>query len=250
MAWIRFEMKISLFKEYVSTLCYKLENVDTKEVVCLQNLFTVTSADHEICVTFPQEMPFGKYVMTTWGNLKTEDAFESGTYLMHGKNQPEDDVYLTCDTLVYDELRYQYLVEMERVTGKLIIEANNLPGVVKYSDKKITNLFGSVESDFNYSLNTWVKTRTIWDRPVNIVTHTILAPSVKAGTSLLKLKFYDREDGALDGIGSCLTPDNVNITMARNMLTILRYTYEGCGQFKMYILINDNWEDLHSMEIE
>ena len=41
------------------------------------------------------------------------------------------------------------------------------------------------------------------------------------------------------------------MTMSRNELTILRYEYDPCCcRFKIFILINDNWETLHIMDVE
>lgn len=39
--------------------------------------------------------------------------------------------------------------------------------------------------------------------------------------------------------------------MRRNELTVLRYIYDPCCcRFAIYVLINDNWELLHALEID
>lgn len=51
--------------------------------------------------------------------------------------------------------------------------------------------------------------------------------------------------------GNWIAPEPVCVTMSRNELTILRYEYDPCCcRFKIFILINDNWETLHIMDVE
>ena len=97
---------------------------------------------------------------------------------------------------------------------------------------------------------------------------------------MLSINFYEVFQDELRAERSRLwiAPEDVNISMKRNTLTILRFIYESGGEpidppdppdpdpdpedpdpdpggdgnskFKMYVLVNDNWENLHSMEIE
>lgn len=281
------------FRDYVSTLYYKVERLETKELVIEQKLFTVTSGDQELGVSFPEDLPFGTYVMTTWGNMRSEvplgdDTSTSDLHLYHAQG---NDIYLSCDTLVYDERQYQYRVELERVKGKLLIKAENLPDEIRFSTKDITNVYAYITSDFNYSLSTLVHTDTLWTQPNEILTGTLLCPSTEPEESNLSINFYEvfSEELRAEKGRRWIAPEDIRITMSRNTLTILRYVYESGGEiippdpdpdpdpdpgpdpdpdpgpgpnpdpdpggdgnskFKMYVLVNDNWETMHSMEIE
>ena len=273
------------FKDYVSTLYYRLDRLETGEMVVEQKLFTVTSGDKEIGVTFPEDMPFGTYVMTTWGNMQSEVPLgdDTTTSDLHLYNAQGNDIYLSSDTFVYDENMYLYTVELERVKGKLLIKAENLPDEIRFSTKDITNVYGYVKADFSYSLEALVHTDTLWQEPNEILTGTLLCPSTDIDNSVLSINFYEvfPEELRAGRSRTWIAPEDVNISMKRNTLTILRFIYESGGgeipvdpeepdpdpdpedpdpdpdpegdgnsKFKMYILVNDNWENLHSMEIE
>ena len=272
------------FKDYVSTLYYRLDRLETGEMIVEQKLFTVTSGDKEVGVTFPEDMPFGMYVMTTWGNMQSEvplgdDATSSDLHLYNAQG---NDIYLSSDTFVYDENMYLYTVELERVKGKLLIKAENLPDEIRFSTKDITNVYGYVKADFSYSLEALVHTDTLWQKPNEILTGTLLCPSTDIDNSVLSINFYEifPEELRAERSRTWIAPEDVNISMKRNTLTILRFIYESGGgtidppdppdpdpdpedpdpdpdpggdgnsKFKMYVLVNDNWENLHSMEIE
>ena len=291
------------FRDYVSTLYYILTDAATGTVVREQTLQTVTTGDREIGIAFPKDLPFGTYVFTAWGNLRSERPLGENAIAsdMHLYNNEGDDIYLTSDTLVYDETRFEYLAEMERVKGKLIVQAENLPDNIDFSTKDVHNLFAFVTANFGYSRETMVHTDTLWREPNEIVTRTVLCPSTDIDNSILSVNFYDYDrNPELRAVGSTayswIAPDDIRIQMARNELTILRYVYvsggseepdpgpdpepdpddpdpdpgpgpdpdpdpdpgpgpgpspePGNSKFRIYIRINDNWENLHSMEIE
>ena len=157
------------------------------------------------------------------------------------------DIYLTNDTLVYDAWNYDYTVDMERTKGKLVIQAANLPDGIIQTEKSVCGLYGKLDSRFAYSGETSVHTEIPWDAPEEIVTKTVLSPSVRNDGSVLDVDFHGK---TVKGASTFL-PKNVNITMKRNELTVLRYVYDdGTGDFTIYILVNDNWEVIHGMEID
>ena len=78
------------FREYVRTLYYVLTDAGTGEVVVEQPLMTLTSGDAVLPVSFPQEMPFGEYVLTVWGNMQSmrplaDDATASELHLYNAE---------------------------------------------------------------------------------------------------------------------------------------------------------------------
>ena len=116
---------------------------------------------------------------------------------------------------------------------------------MNYSDKTVGGLFQNLDCEFNYTNQTIVQTKAEWEAIPVVVTKTVLSPSVKEKGAKVSVNFYDDPQR----ITPTLTPKDVNVTMKRNELTVLRYVYDD-GKFVIYILVNDNWEMLHGMEID
>lgn len=238
------------FREYVPTLYYMLRDAATGEIVEEQGVFEVTSDGQTFPVTFCNCLPHGRYILTVWGGLKDLKPFDENgghtTITFHPGHTEGNDIYMTNDTLLYDAWNYDYTVEMERTKGKLIIQAVNLPDGIRWSDKTVSGLYGALDYSFHYSDMTSVYTRAGWETGEAVVTRTVLTPSIRKDGSVLDVNFYDSEQRETP----TLIPKDVNITMKRNELTVLRYVYGGNGDFTIYILVNDNWEEIHGMEID
>ena len=62
----------------------------------------------------------------------------------------------------------------------------------------------------------------------------------------MNINFYDEPEMT----EPILMPKDVNVTMKRNELTVLRYVYDdGSGDFTIYILMNDSWDIIYDMDI-
>lgn len=237
------------FREYIPTLHYMLRDAATGKVVEEQGVFTVEGEGKTFPITFCDCIPHGKYILTVWGGLDGLDplAADHTSVAFHPGNREGNDIYLTNDTLVYDAWNYAHTVDMERTKGKLVILATNLPAGISRTDKNIKGLHGKVDCDFKYSDETTVYTETPWNAPSEIVTKTVLAPSVKKDGSVLDVNFYT----AAGNDTPVFMPKNVNITMKRNELTVLRYVYdEGKGDFTIYILVNAAWQQVVDLDIQ
>lgn len=237
------------FGEYVPTLYYTLRDAITGKVVEEQGVFDVVGNGTTFPVTFCDCIPHGKYVLTVWGGLKDNTPLgdNSLTAVLHAENKEGTDVYMTNDTLIYDAWNYNYTVDMERAKGKLIIEVEDLPDYVNYSDKTIGGLYKNLNFDFKYSEATSVYSQNEWEPSSDIVIKTLLAPSQVEKGSVVHLNFYDWADRTMPA----LTPRDVEVTMKRNELTVLKYVYvDGKKDFFIYILVNDEWEMLHNMNID
>lgn len=232
------------FKEYVPTLYYQLRDAVTGEVVEEQGVFEVTSDEKKYPITFCDCIPHGKYVLTVWGGLSDNTPLGDDplTAILHEENTENGDYYMTNDTLVYDAWNYDYTVDVERTKGKLIIQVENLPEKVNYSDKAVNGLYGQLNCEFQYSDAITVRTKAEWGKSSEVITKTLLSPSIKKDGSLVGVNFYDTPDR----ITPVLTPEAVNITMERNRLTVLRYVYDG-NDFTIYVLVNDNWEEINGL---
>lgn len=238
------------FGDYVGTLTYRLHNVETGEEVLAAPVTSVEGDKQKFALPIPENISFGTYVLTAYGNLADSNilAQEYKGAELHPDNLPGEDLYLAHDTLVYDQLTYDYTVGMKRVKGKLIIHVEGMPAQYRASSKTITQLSGYVDSHFNYHRPLDMRIDTTWVVPGEILTKTILAPSLEHDLSVLTLRFF--EGNQCNESAFWISPETVAMNMRRNELTIMRYVYDkSCCCFKIYILVNDHWEMLHSMEI-
>lgn len=236
------------FREYVPTLFYMLRDAKTGEVMEEQGVFRVEGEAKTMKVDFCPCLPHGTYVLTVWGGMKDMTSLsEDRTALaLHPEHAEGDDIYLVNDTLVYDAYRYDYTVEMERTKGKLIVEAEGLKQGLEHSTMKADHIYERVDSGFSYSSDTYASMQYDWTGQ-HVLTKTVLAPSLKRNGSTLSLQFYD----SAQRLNPVLSPKDVRITMHRNELTVLRYVWnEEKDDFVVYMLVNDNWEMVHGMEIE
>lgn len=238
------------FRDYVGTLTYRLHNAETGEEVLDAPVAPVEGNKQKLALPIPENLPFGTYVLTAYGNLadSTILAEEHKGAELHPDNLPGEDLYLAHDTLVYDHLTYDYTIGMKRVKGKLIIRVEDMPVQYQASSKAVTGLSGYVDNRFNYDHSLVLQLDTAWPAPREILTKTIMAPSLERDLSVLTLRFF--EGNQCKESAYWISPEAVTMNMQRNELTIMRYVYDkSCCCFKIYILINDHWEVLHSMEI-
>lgn len=233
------------FREYVPTLFYTLRNTETGEVVEEQGVFEVTNDEKLQDVEFCDCLPHGKYVITVWGGLKDTNILSDDrqTIALHQNNIEGTDLYLASDTLLYDPWHYDYTVYMERIKGKLIIEAKDLPDNMNHMTQQVGRLYGATDSRLGYSGITHMETTAQWSGD-NMTKKTVLSPSVNDKTSSINVDFRNDE-------GNHRNPNDVDIAISRNMLTVLRYVWnKDQNKFLIYILVNDNWELVHGMEID
>lgn len=233
------------FREYVPTLFYTLRNVETGEIVEEQGVFEVTDDEKQQDVEFCDCLPHGKYIITVWGGLKDTNILSEDrqTIALHQNNIEGTDLYLASDTLRYNPWHYDHTVYMERIKGKLIVEAKNLPDNMNHLTQQVGNLFSATDNRLGYSGCTHIETTAQWSGD-NVVKKTMLSPSTSDKSSPLGMGFHNDE-------GKHRNPDDVNITISRNMLTVLRYEWSKAkNKFLIYMLINDNWELVHGMKID
>ena len=238
------------FRQYVPTLFYMLRDAATGDVVEEQGVFPVEGDGKTVPVDFCPCLPHGKYILTVWGGLDDLSQLSPDhlSLELHRDRQQGDDVYLVSDTLLYDAYNYDYRVELERTKGKLIVQAENMPGSYNLVDIDVSGIYGKVNSNFKYSGETDVYDKVSIPLKPKVSTSTLLAPSVKENGSVLDVDFTHSNPSSND---MELSPDDVRITMRRNMITVLRYVWDADKNgFTVYMLVNDNWEQVHGMEID
>ena len=247
------------FRDYVSTVYCALYNAETGEMVCEQKNREVNGDASTETVAFPQDLPYGRYVVTVWGNMKSEEPLsEDATQAeMEAVGAQANDIYLATDTIDYNYDTSFHKLSLHRTKGALVIEAEGLPENINYSVKDISNVYSVVTKDFEYGNVTQVRTHTDWENPTSIRTHTVLCPSEGEEASTLQVYFLDKSELSQTGFSraggsgqkSMIVPDDVNITLRRNELTVLRYVYREPG-IEVYILVNDRWESAHGMIVD
>lgn len=242
------------FRDYVATLYYRLDDAETGEQVIERTNFAVTGDAQTYGLTLPESLPFGKYILTVWGNMHSERPLADDALYTEvtQSNAAENDIYVTVDTLDYTISRYAFTAELERAKGKLVVMAENMPQDVDFSTKDLDGIYRYIGRGLKYGGETAFHTDTLWTRPVEFSTGMLLCPSTGHEATTLDVNFYRTAAGAQQ---QPLAPDDVQITMSRNEVTMVRYVYDDKGSgggdgFTIYIFVNGNWEEVHKMEID
>lgn len=238
------------FNKYVPTLFYMLRDAKTGEVVEEQGVFNVEGDGKTVAIDFCPCLPHGKYILTVWGGLDELSQLSDDrlSMLIHPDKAQGNDVYLLNATLVYDAYNYDYTLEMERIKGKLVVLAENLPDNFDMVHIDANNLYGKVSANFEYSDEASVCNKVAIASTSLIKTATYMAPSIVTGGTVLDVNFVKENNSSGNLL---LTPDDVKISMERNKITMLKYVFnKEEDKFYIYIKVNDNWEVVHGMILD
>lgn len=245
------------FRAYVHSLYYILHDA-TGNIVAEQRNIAVASDSQTLTLDIPSELPYGEYTLTVWGNMDGEDGLgENAAHAdMEANDTATNDIYLGCGTFDYRYGNETHTLALERTKGNLLIKAEGLPDNIDFSTKNIDGIYGTVDSAFGYSLPTNVATALDWTVQNDIQTQTLMCPSLSFEGSTLNIVFFDKSQipsGTRATSYATLEPQDVNITVGRNEITILRYVYTELGdgaEFDIFLRVNGNWELLHHMQID
>lgn len=248
------------FRDYVSTLYYIVHDAEGK-VVAEQKTTSVDNDDQTQLITLPESLPYGKYTLTVWGNMKSDEPLgeDATTAEMEAVGAAANDIYLASATFDYRYGNEKHTLAMERTKGDLLIKAEGIPDNIDFSTKDIQDVFSFVDNGFQYSTLTDIHTELDWQEiRSEIKSETLMCPSPSYEGSTLSVMFIDKSAAGTQGRATyhpTLEPQDVNITMGRNEITILKYVYvdeggSGEGDFEIYLRVNDNWELLHGMELD
>lgn len=248
------------FRDYVSTLYYIVHDAEGK-VVAEQKNTLVDNDDQTQIITLPESLPYGKYTLTVWGNMKSDEPLgeDATTAEMEAVGAAANDIYLASATFDYRYGNEEHLLAMERTKGDLLIKAEGIPDNIDFSTKDIQDIYNFVDNGFQYSTLTDIHTELDWQEiRSEIKSETLMCPSPSYEGSTLSVMFIDKSAAGTQGRATyhpTLEPQDVNITMGRNEITILKYVYvdeggSGEGDFEIYLRVNDNWELLHGMELD
>lgn len=248
------------FRDYVSTLYYIVHDAEGK-IVAEQKNTLVDNDDQTQLITLPESLPYGKYTLTVWGNMKSDEPLgeDATTAEMEAVGAAANDIYLASATFDYRYGNEKHTLAMERTKGNLLIKAEGIPDNIDFSTKDIQDIYNFVDNGFQYSTLTDIHTELDWQEiRSEIKSETLMCPSPSYEGSTLSVMFIDKSAAGTQGRATyypTLEPQDVNITMGRNEITILKYVYvdeggSGEGDFEIYLRVNDNWELLHDMELD
>lgn len=248
------------FRDYVSTLYYIVHDAEGK-VVAEQKNALVDNDNQTQLITLPESLPYGKYTLTVWGNMKSDEPLgeDATTAEMEAVGAAANDIYLASATFDYRYGNEEHLLAMERTKGDLLIKAEGIPDNIDFSTKDIQDIYNFVDNGFHYSSLTDIHTELDWQEiRSEIKSETLMCPSPSYEGSTLSVMFIDKSAAGSQGRAAyypTLEPQDINITMGRNEITILKYVYvdeggSGEGDFEIYLRVNDNWELLHGMELD
>lgn len=243
------------FRRYVHSLYYVVHD-EAGRTVAEQRNIRIRNNDATQSIVLPASLPYGRYTLTVWGNMDDEGSLGAGSTEagMESSGTAANDIYLACATFDYRYGSEIHTLGMERTKGNLLIRAEGIPDNIDFSTKTIAGVFGLVDNGFSYSELTDVQTELDWTVRNEIQTQTLVCPSPSFEGSTLSIEFIDKSQAPAGRatLQPSLSPRDVNITMGRNEITILRYVYreQSGGDFDIYLRVNDNWELLHSMGID
>lgn len=248
------------FRDYVATLYYIVTDGQGTVVAEQKN----TAVDNDLqqqTITLPADLPYGDYTVTAWGNMKSEEPLgdDASAAELEAVGAAANDIYLASATFNYRYGSEKHTLALERTKGNLLIKAEGIPDNIDFSTKNISDVFGRINASFSYSGLTDIHTELSWNVHNNIQTQTLMCPSASYEGSTLQVRFMD--SSTLSGSGASsravhakLEPSDVNITMGRNEITILKYVYDTDSgtedSFSIYLRVNGNWELLHDMELD
>lgn len=247
------------FRDYVHTLYYIVH--DTLGNVVAEQKNTQVSDDAQTqTITLPVDLPYGKYIVTVWGNMESEEPLGDNPTdaEMEAAGAAANDIYLACDTFDYRYGKEAYTMGLERTKGNLLIKAEGIPDNIDFSTKSVEDIYGKVDAAFRYSSLTDIQTELEWEVQNEIQSQTLMCPSPSYEGTTLGVSFIDRSAVAAQQAASravstrpILRPADVHITMGRNEITILKYVYDSTDdEFDIFIRVNDEWEQIHTMEID
>ena len=248
------------FRNYVSTLYYIVHDAEGN-VVAEQKNTQVNNDEQTQLITLPLSLPYGTYSVTVWGNMKSDEPLGEDATIgeMEAVGAAANDIYLASATFDYRYGNEEHTLAMERTKGNLLIKAEGIPDNIDFSTKDIQDIYNFVDNGFQYSSLTDIHTELDWQEiRSEIKSETLMCPSPSYEGSTLSVTFIDKS--ALETQGRAtyyptLEPQDVNITMGRNEITILKYVYtdqgeDTEGEFEIYVRVNDNWQLIHNMEID
>lgn len=246
------------FRDYIHTIYYIIRDAEGN-VVAEQKNTEVKGEDANLLISLPATLQYGTYEMTVWGNMDSEEPLGDNpdTGNMEVEGAAANDIFLASGTFDYQYGKENFSLGMERTKGNLLIKAEGIPDNIDFSTKNVQDVYATVDAAFSYSGLTDIHTELEWQEKNEVETQTLACPSPTYEGTTLEVSFIDRSaveqqtQGRAAITSPVLRPENVNITMGRNEITILKYVYDNSEEgFDIFVRVNDRWEQIHGMILD
>lgn len=231
--------------DYVSTLSWCITDVATGRIVAEHAAYEAPADRQREDIVLPDSLPFGRYAVSVWGSMPQGLEFPEFADLGDSKEDP----YLVHDTLVYDATHADHTLLLRRIKSKLDIQVEGLPEQwdASSSSKQETGLYEECDNRFTYEGEMLMGNRTRFSNRHNVLTATVLPPSVGYNQTRVTIHIYDENGQVIPQ----LDPQPITTTLYRNTITAIRYVYVVEKQgYDVYVRINDDWEVITNMDIE
>lgn len=228
------------FRTYTGTIYYALRDAVTNALVKESTVDVVNGNDQKHSIVF-DNIPYGDYFLTVWGNLTTE--YPAG--VLHQDGKEHTDIYVATRKLSFTDGAQAAELFLERAKGKLLLLCTNFPPTVTQIGQKVDKVYQYVDENFNYSGNASVSKNV----PFQSTLETFMAPTVAGGSSKLNLTFYT--NGTRAEAAPMLVLPEMDITFRRNEISAVRVDYNTLDhKWDISLFINGEWTMIHRLDIQ
>lgn len=232
------------FGKLITHLYIRLEDPATGKAI--EDLKIVPSAEGRTCnVAFNDSLPYGKYVVTAWGNTTDGMSFSDGYDQFRFETQNRD-IFVCRDTVDYQPAAPIPAIRLKRTVGMLLAEVKGLPTYVKSAKITAYGLREYVDADLKYHGETdWAEQMRIEESGSYenmTLLPILLSPSVSEDATEVISRFYADENLLL------AMPD-IRVTLKRNSITRLRYEWKNDNIVNVYINVDGKWEQVTTLNV-
>ncbi|MEG1749527.1 MAG: hypothetical protein RR249_07550 [Tannerellaceae bacterium] len=224
------------FKSYLSSVYYELRKLDSDELILKSDVMPVDH-NNDYHTIYLENIPFGKYTLTVWGNMMAEVP---AGYL-HYNQAEHTDLYLAMDTLELSTTFQTTTLLLERTKGKLVLICDNFPPEITQIKQSLSPLYESVSHRFEYRGNTSVSKTS----PVAPMLETVLAPSVDKNTTMLSLQLISGEKEP-----SAIRLPDIPLFFRRNEVTRVKVDFDSLIKvWNLCLFIDGKWTIVNQLQI-
>lgn len=235
------------FSAYVEGIYYRLEDIQTKQIVAMQEYALVDPNETAHTLTF-NNIPQGRYILTTLGNLPKQSNNSRATNMLvtlHDSGTNNTDIYMGTDTLDFSsDIPKTKTHLMQRLKGELLIVCKNFPA----STQKISASVDSVHLGISDNTRNYAESTTVtesFNAPDELL-QMYLAPTVPNRRSALTLNLFTS-----DSSNPSIIIPATKFIIERNKVTELMIDFKADeGTIEISIRIAGAWEKINEMHVD
>lgn len=234
------------FREYITNLSYRLQELGTGNVVVSVSNQYVTDNDQLETILFPG-LAAGRYILTLFGNISQTPEFSNvqSVYHLHPDEQEDMDTYVLYDTLDFSPASSSEMLELQRAKGYLFIQMEGLPDSVGRIEQQVGLVYRDVDQNLNYTVETSVIKSFTGSIHSSATLSTTLSPTLTDKESSLRLAFYKTGETT----PFMFLPD-IRMVVRRNQVTAFLIKYKPEGGVEVWMSVEGAWEKQHDMDFQ